>query len=77
MNKEIFKQVYLESLKEAIVKYPSNYCWPIENAPIVANKMFAAMDANTFNHDSHAYRIAAKKLEIKPTRKAILEFWNS
>lgn len=76
-NKERFKKTYIESLIECINQYGADtYFYGVDEASKVAERMFNAMDANTFNHDSHAYRRAAKKLGIKPTRTAILEFWN-
>lgn len=76
-NQEKFKQVYLDNLKLAVVKYPENYGWPVANAPLVADKMMSAVQANTFNHDSKAFQMTCKALGIKHTRKAILEYWNS
>jgi hypothetical protein len=75
-NQEKFKQVYLENLKLAVIKYPDEYRWPVENVPVVAEKMLAAVARNTFNHDSQGFKMTCKALGIKHTRKAILSFWN-
>lgn len=71
-----FRTIYTESLREAVFEYPDKYYWPVENVPVVAAKMFAALDKGTFNHDSPAFRKTVKALGIKPTRTAILNYWN-
>ena len=78
MNKSIFRAAYLAALQQAVVSKPQDYQWPKGlTVETVAGRMFAAMDKGSFNHDSHAYRLATKALGIKFTRKAIVEFWNA
>ena len=77
--RETFKATYLESLKEAVNDFPEQYAWPDKSdatVAIVAERMFAAIERNTFNHDSKAFKITARKLGIKPTRSAIKAYWN-
>lgn len=76
--RETFKRTYLESLREAVNLYPEMYAWPDKsdaNVEVVANRMFDAIERGTFNYDSKAFKITARKLGIKPTRRAILEYW--
>lgn len=78
-NRIKFQEAYEKGLAEAIRLYPQNYCWADTSEAMitkVAGKMFDAMDRGTFNHDSKGFKIACKKLGIKSTRKAILEYWN-
>lgn len=81
MNREIFKYTYIQALKECVLKYPEQYAWHYSgdlDAEIqrVAGRMFEAMNRGSFNHDSKSYKLTCKRLKIKPTRKAILEYWN-
>ena len=76
-NREQWKGAYPECLRECLRKHPDHYPWPEANVPVVAERMFAAMDRGTFNHDSHAMRMTARRLGIKPTRTAIVAFWKS
>ncbi len=76
-NNQLFRATYTEALAECVRTKPELYAWPIENVPTVAGRMFAAMDGGTFNHDSAAYKLTAKRLGIKPTRTAILAYWKS
>jgi hypothetical protein len=69
-----FMEAYEPSLREAVLKYPVNYAWPIENVPVVAERMKAAIERGTYNYDSHAFKITCRKLGIKHTRTAINEF---
>jgi len=75
LNRQNFKTIYRQKLAECVREFPNEYGWPIENVPVVASKMFAALDAGTFNHNSHSFKRTAKALGIKPTRKAILAYW--
>jgi hypothetical protein len=77
MNKERFATEYRKALLEAVLNHPEEYGWPVAQVPQVADKMLAAVEAGTFNHNSRAFRATAKALGIKPTRKALLTFWNS
>jgi hypothetical protein len=77
-NREKFKRLYIESLKEAVAKYPEQYYWPASDAEKVAARMLSAIENNTpWSHDSQAFKILAKKLGIKPTKTALLAAWNA
>lgn len=73
-NRERFEAVYREELPKAVLKYPEDYAWPVEQAPVVADKMMRALDAGTFNKDSRAFRATCKVLGIKHTYQAIRAF---
>jgi hypothetical protein len=82
MNREKFKTIYRQALRECVDKYPQQYAWHYvgdldSEVDRVAGRMFDAMDRGTFGHDSKAFKLTAKRLGIKPTRKAIIEFWTS
>ncbi len=69
-----FMGVYEPALREAVTHYPNEYLWPVEQVPIVAARMRAAIERNSHNHDGHAFKGACKALGIKHTRKAIDQF---
>jgi hypothetical protein len=74
-KREAFKALYRECLTQAHAQFRSDYAWPSEQIPAVCERMFAAMYKGSFNHDSPAFRLLAKRLGIKPTRKAIVAAW--
>jgi hypothetical protein len=65
---------YAKQLPLAVVKYPENYSWPLENAPMVAEKMNAAFERGSYNYDSHAIKMTCKALGLKHTKTAIEGF---
>ncbi len=76
-----FKATYRQSLREAVEQFPEQYVWRYAGdlqteVERVAERMFDAMNRGSFNHDSKAFKITARKLGIKPTRTAILAYWN-
>jgi hypothetical protein len=72
-----FAALYESCLREAVIERPDLYAWPVSDVPRVASRMVDAVARGTFNHDSLAFHKLAKKLGIKPTRKAILEAYNA
>ncbi len=77
-----FKATYRQSLREAVEQFPEQYVWRYAGdlqteVERVAERMFDAMNRGSFNHDSKAFKITARKLEIKPTRTAILAYWKA
>ena len=70
-NFDTFAQVYTEELEKAVLKYPEEYVWPVENVPTVAAKMIQAFRAGTYNKDSRAMKATCKRLNIKHTYTAI------
>lgn len=75
-NRDIFKKTYSEKLKYCRENYPVQYCWPIEDLPLVTERMLSALDRGSFNKDSIAFKMTCKELKIKHTYKAIKEFIN-
>lgn len=69
-----FMDAYVPALHEAVQKYPEMYAWPIENVPVVAERMKYAIVRGSFNHDSKAFKITCKNLGIKHTKTAIKQF---
>ena len=77
-NQTKFREEYERSLVECVANYPKEYAWPAANAPMVADKMMVALDKGTANITcSRAFPLTAKRLGIKPTKKAIYAYWNS
>lgn len=73
-NLQIFTETYTEKLTECVREMPDEYAFPESRVPLVVEKMTAAIQAGTFNHDGHAIRRTCRALGIKYTRKAIVEF---
>lgn len=69
-----FKDTYLESLTECIRKYPNDYCYGVDEAATVCDKMFNAFMKHTANKDGKAVKNTCKKLEIPYTYKGISEY---
>lgn len=65
---------YLPALMDAVINYPNEYGFPPEKVPLVADKMRAAFERGSYNHDGRAIRAACKVIGIKHTRKAIEEY---
>lgn len=69
-----FMEIYEKNLIKAVLKYPKNYGWPVENATIVANKMRAAIIAHTLNKEGFSFRWTCKELNIPYIYEAIYKF---
>ena len=69
-----FMAAYTPALKAAVIGHPDEYPWPVENVPVVAERMRAAIVAGSYNHSGHGFKGACKSLGIKHTRKAIAAF---
>jgi hypothetical protein len=77
MNEErfaLFGAVYRIELEKAVKAYPGEYVWPVEDVPVVAGRMMAAIRAGSFNKDSRAIKAAFKAFGIKHTYKALREW---
>lgn len=70
-NFETFVQTFTEELKKAVLKYPEEYAWPVEDVPVVAAKMEQAFRAGTYNKDSRAIKNTCKRIGIPHTYKGI------
>lgn len=75
-NLEKFMSHYSENLKKAVLKYPSEYSWPIENVPVVTERMKAAIQKGSFNKDGYAIKWTCKELSIPYTYEGIKTFIN-
>ncbi|MFA5186679.1 MAG: hypothetical protein WC551_09405 [Patescibacteria group bacterium] len=69
-----FVSVYSEALTMSVTMFPEEYCWPVEQVPVVVERMTAAIVRGSFSHDGKAFRATCKTLGIKHTRKAIYAF---
>jgi hypothetical protein len=66
--------IYRDNLKKAVTTRPDLYTWPPENVPTVAEKMKAAFENGSFNHDGLAITWTCKELGFKATRKNIVAY---
>jgi hypothetical protein len=71
-----FGKVYEPCLREMLRKHPEQYCYPESFVPDVVNRMVLAFTAGTYSQDGPAVRMACRQLGIKPTRRAMEEFFN-
>jgi len=71
---ETFGKLYEQNLTQAVLNYPEEYVWPVENVPTVAKKMLDAVVKNSYNKDGRAFKATCKQLGIKYTYKAIDEY---
>ncbi len=76
-NRELFKETYLNQLKESHIKNPEQYAWAFDGLEMVAIRMFAAIDKGSFNKDSIAFKNTCKALKIKHTYRDIETFLGS
>ena len=70
----LFGAVYRVELEKAVKDHPEEYVWPVENVPVVADRMMAAIRAGTFNKDSRAIKATFKAFGLKHTYKALREW---
>lgn len=75
-NFYIFTEVYTEELGKAVLKYPEEYVWPVEDVPNVAAKMIEAFRRGSYNKDSRAIKATCKRLNIKHTYREINAYLN-
>jgi hypothetical protein len=71
-----FRQIYIEELTKEVQKHPTDYGWPIEQVPLVVDKMI-----NAFTHKQADIGPAVKKALIrcgvKPIYRETYKFINS
>ena len=70
-NFDTFAKIYTKELEKAVLKFPEEYVWPVENIPVVAQMMIQAFRAGTYNKDSKAIKATCKRLNVKHTYKEI------
>lgn len=73
-NLQCFIETYEQKLREARLKFPSEYAWPDSEFDQVMTRMKVAIERGSFNKDSHAFKMTCKALNIKHTYTAIREF---
>ena len=69
-----FMEVYTDTLRDAVINYPDEYRWPIEEVPLVAERMRLALLRKSYSKDGRAIKATCKKLGIAHTYKAIDDF---
>lgn len=79
MNAENFNKfavAYEEGLTQAVKTKPEEYYYPVEEVPKVVEKMMKAIreEPKMVNYNGSGFKLTCKKLGIKNTRKAILEY---
>ena len=73
---EKFIDLYRENLKECIRDNPKQYCYGVDKADIVTEKMKSAFIEGSYNHDSLAIKKTCKQLNIKYNRKSLENYFN-
>lgn len=71
---DVFLSVYARELASAHAAHPEQYGWPIEDLPVILQRMRAAILRRSFNKDSPAFKRTCKELGIPHTYKAIQTF---
>jgi hypothetical protein len=80
MKKSEFRDLYVKHLKVAVEKHPEDYYWqPDATVESVVDKMIFEMNRNPWcvDYSSRGMKSLAKEVGIKPTRKAIVEFFTN
>lgn len=71
---EQWMEAYTPNLRRAVTERPDEYAFGLEGVPRVADRMRAAFERGSYNHDGHAIKWTCKALGIPHTRKAICAF---
>jgi hypothetical protein len=71
---EAFRASYALNLAKARHAKPDVYAWPIEELPIVVDKMMVALTLGRANIDSPAIKAACKAVHLKPGMARIRDF---
>lgn len=69
-----FMAAYEPALYEALAKYPNEFVYGSLAVPDFLPRWRAALAAGNFHHVGRAMQGACKRLGIKYTRKAIMQF---
>jgi hypothetical protein len=67
-------EAYETALVAAVTEHPDEYGYPVSDVPKVVERMRAAIQRGSYNHDGYAFKSACKALGIKYTRSAIEAF---
>lgn len=74
INVEKFFSVYSEKLRETVLENPKDYCWPVENVPVVVERMKNAALSKSFGWDSLSFKKTCKEIGIKHQYKEIIKY---
>lgn len=73
-NQETFLNTYRGNLEKAHSLNTIEYSWPIEELPMVYERMSKAILRGSFNKEGLAFKLTCKELGIKQTYKDINAF---
>jgi hypothetical protein len=73
-NFEVFLSEYAKQLKNAIINYPNEYAYGLEQLPDVIQRMAQAFYKRSYNKDSRAIKATCKALGIPYTYTGINSF---
>ena len=71
---DTFMAHYEPHLTAVVQERPEEYCYPVSTVPQVAQRMRAAFERGSYNHDGLAIARTCRALGLKHTRKAIEAF---
>jgi len=71
---ETFIAEYTKQLRLAVLNFPNEYAYPVEQVPHVVSLMREAIRLGSFSKDSRAFKETCKVLGIKHTYKEIAHF---
>ena len=74
---ETFVSFFATELAKAVVERPDEYGFPVDEVPIVVNRMRQAFIRGSYNHDGVAIRRTCKCLGLKHTRTAMEAWFNA
>lgn len=72
--KEAFRSAYMLELAKAHKSNPAAYVWPIEQLPVIVEKMMNALERGGANIDSPAIKAACRVCKFKPSIARIKVF---
>lgn len=72
-----FYNTYREELRRAIMEYPTEYAYSVDQSDQVCDRMILAFKSGSFNKDSRAIKATCKLLGIKHTYKAISNYFKT
>jgi len=76
-NLNNFCNEYEEVLTQCVLYYPNEYAFKVAEVPMVAIRMRWAFHDGSFHHIGRAIKATCKRVGIKHTRKAMLEYFRS
>lgn len=74
MSLDTFFKAYRAHLERVVAEYPTEYVFPPEQVPMVAERMRRAFFMGSYNKDGRAIKATCRELGIKHTYKAIDAF---